>query len=150
MKVLFLAHQCLPTLDANGNCVNKLRANLAKLNVSSDVLSFRLKNGIPDQKLDDFGTIYIANTWMRFGHTHRIETPNRFLIMLKLFYVVPVRIFHFLCGGRKNTMLLPPASHLKGSSSIYVHMKNMIGLFLSLFLSAYTRPQLLLIFMVQS
>ena len=113
VKVLFLAHQCLPTLDANGNCVNKLRANLAKLNVSSDVLSFRLKNGIPDQKLDDFGTIYIANTWMRFGHTHRIETPNRFLIMLKLFYVVPVRIFHFLCGGRYvNEKYYAPAACL--------------------------------------
>ena len=65
MKILFVDGQHLPKPDANGNCVQKLREQLHKFSVNSDVLTFAFgSKGIQDEA-DEYGKIYTVNLLMK-------------------------------------------------------------------------------------
>lgn len=65
MKILFVDGQHLPKPDANGNCVQKLREQLHKFSVNSDVLTFAFDSkGIQDEA-DEYGEIYTVNLLMK-------------------------------------------------------------------------------------
>lgn len=62
MKILFVDGQHLPKPDANSNCVQKLREQLHKFSINSDVLTF----GFGDKDLlDEYGKIYVVNLLMK-------------------------------------------------------------------------------------
>lgn len=99
-KWLFLVKGYIPEPDANGNCVAKLRSELAKAGIMTDVLRVRMSKKVPDVLEDDAGRIYSADTWMRFGKLGRFESVPKYIQALRLPRVVAVRGWHCLTNGR--------------------------------------------------
>lgn len=97
---LFVLKGYVPEPDANGNCVSKLRGELAKKGVYTDVLRIRLSSTTPDVAEDDAGTVYSADTWMRFGRIGRFETSSKLKKLVRLPRAAVVRSWHYLTNGR--------------------------------------------------
>lgn len=94
MKILFVDYRHVPAPDAIGNCVQKIRGQLASAGVSSDVLSFKLTRNVPDVLSDEYGSLYTAATWMSLSYTGRSLGFPAWRVLLRSFIAVPVKLFH--------------------------------------------------------
>ncbi len=102
-NILFFDYQHIPVPDANGNCVQTLRKQLKKRGVSSDVLSFRLTKGLPDEQPDACGTVYLESTWASARGLRPAEGTSFGRYVLHLPFAAAARIAHRLLSDAYTT-----------------------------------------------
>ncbi len=100
MKLLFLEYNSYPIPDAVGNCANKLRRELFRQGVASDVLTFRWDRSLADAYRDDCGTVYLADSWMLHARVNRDPMGKITGSRRRLARAVCTKALAFLCGGR--------------------------------------------------
>lgn len=110
MKILFIDYRHVPAPDAIGNCVQKIRGQLALLGVSSDVLSFKLTRNVPDVLSDEYGSLYTAATWMSLSYTGRSLGFPAWRVFLRSFIAVPVKLFHKAISTHGEEETFAPAA----------------------------------------
>lgn len=71
MRLLFVCFEYLGDRDACSLCIEKLRRELLKRDISSDVLSYDWQGGLPPVSRDDCGSVYLAPTWYRYARMQR-------------------------------------------------------------------------------
>lgn len=100
MRLLFICFEYSGEMDPCSRCIQKLRSEIFKHGVSSDVLTYNWCGELIEETLDTYGTIYLANTWYHKARITRNAQGRIHMNLLQLAQVALVRGLSVLLDGK--------------------------------------------------
>lgn len=100
MKLLFVCSEYCGDADAGARCIRRLRAELWRQGVPSDVLTYDWAGNAPERLADEAGAIYAAETWYRHARLARSGAGRPSMSPLRWAKVLCTRGYAVLTEGK--------------------------------------------------